>query len=66
MPVFCEKEAESVEAFLFPYTEQGALNSLYAVAEIRETKYTDEGVWVEAIVDAKAKGMFKKFLKTAM
>ncbi len=59
------RSGKSVEVFLFPYTEQGALNSLYAVAEIRETKYTDEGVWVEAVVDAKSKGMFKKFLKTA-
>ena len=57
------REGKTTEVFLFPYTDQGALNSLYKVAEIKETKYVDDGVLVEAVVDAKAKGMFKKFLK---
>jgi GTP-binding protein HflX len=57
------RAGKSAELFLFPYTEQGALNSLYKLAEIRNTKYIDEGVLVEAVVDAKTKGMFQKFLK---
>ena len=54
---------KTTEIFLFPYTEQGALNSLYKSAEIKNVKYIDEGVLVEAVVDSRAKGMFKKFLK---
>lgn len=54
---------KTTEVFLFPYTEQGALNSLYNQAEIKSTKYIDDGILVEAVVDEKAKGMFKKFLK---
>ena len=57
------RDGKTVELFLFPYTEQGALNSLYKQAEIRNTKYIEEGVLVEAVVDAKTKGMFKRFLK---
>ncbi|MBO5374549.1 MAG: GTPase HflX [Clostridia bacterium] len=57
------RAGKTTEVFLFPYTEQGALNSLYNYAEIKETKYIDEGVLVEAVVDSKTKGMFKKFLK---
>lgn len=60
------RSGKTTEVFLFPYTDQKSLNSLYAVAEVKETKYTDDGVWVEAVVDAKAKGMFKKFLKTTI
>ena len=57
------RAGKTAEVFLFPYTEQGSLNSLYKFAEIKTTKYVDDGVLVEAIVDEKAKGMFKKFLK---
>lgn len=57
------RAGKSIEVFLFPYTEQGALNSLYKLAEIKNTMYIDEGVLVEAVVDAKTKGIFKNFLK---
>ena len=51
------------EYFMFPYSDQGALNSLYNMAEIISTEYTDEGTLVYAWVDEKSKGMFSKFLK---
>lgn len=51
------------EYFLFPYTDQKALNSLYNQAEIISTEYTDEGTVVYAWVDDKAKGMFSGYLK---
>lgn len=57
------RAGKTTEVFLFPYTEQSSLNSLYKIAEVKNTKYVDEGVLVEAVVDEKAKGMFKKFLK---
>jgi GTP-binding protein HflX len=51
------------EVFLFPYAEQGMMNILYNSAEIKNTKYVDEGVLVEACVDEKTKGALKKYLK---
>ena len=51
------------EYFMFPYSEQGALNSLYNNAEIISTEYNDEGTLVYAWVDEKSKGMFAKYLK---
>ena len=51
------------EYFLFPYTDQKSLNSLYNMAEIISTEYTDEGTEVYAWVDDKAKGMFSRYLK---
>jgi len=52
------------EVFLFPYAEQGMMNILYNNAEIKNTKYVDEGVLVEACVDEKTKGILKKYLKS--
>ncbi len=51
------------EYFMFPYSEQSALNSLYNCAEIISTEYKDEGTLVYAWTDTKTKGMFSKFLK---
>lgn len=51
------------EYFMFPYSEQSALNSLYKSAEIISTEYTDNGTEIYAWVDEKTKGMFSKFLK---
>ena len=52
------------EIFLFPYSEQGMMNVLYNNSEIKNTKYIDEGVLVEACVDEKTKGMLKKYLRS--
>ncbi len=57
------RAGKTTEVFLFPYTEQGSLNMLYKQAEIKTTKYVDDGVLVEAVVDEKVKGIFRKFLK---
>lgn len=51
------------EYFMFPYSEQSALNSLYKSAEIITTEYKDDGTLVYAWVDEKTKGIFSKFLK---
>jgi GTP-binding protein HflX len=51
------------EYFMFPYSEQSALNSLYKTAEIITTEYKDDGTLVYAWVDEKTKGIFSKFLK---
>ena len=39
------------------------MNVLYKNAEVKNVKYVDEGVLVEACVDAKVKGTLKKYLK---
>ena len=54
---------KSREYFMFPYSEQGALNSLYKSSEVINTEYTDDGTLVYAWVDEKTKGMLSKFLK---
>ena len=47
--------------YLFPYSDQGALNSFYSHAEIISTEYRDDGTLVFAWVDEKARGMFNKY-----
>ena len=49
--------------FFFPYMEQKSLSSFYNVAEIIETSYCDEGTVVEAWVDEKTEGQYKRFIK---
>ena len=49
--------------FLFPYTEQAALNAFYNSAEILNTTYADDGTLLEAWVDEKTIGRFNKFIK---
>jgi hypothetical protein len=57
------REGKTVETFLFPYSDQSSINVLYEQAEVKNIKYSDEGVVVEACVDEKTKGMIKKYLK---
>ena len=51
------------EYFLFPYSDQGALNTLYNCAEIISTEYTDDGTLIYAWVDEKTKGMLGRYIK---
>jgi GTP-binding protein HflX len=51
------------EQFIFPYSEQSALNGFYKNAEILRTEYSDDGTFVEAWVDKKTLGTYKRFLK---
>ena len=48
---------------MFPYSEQGALNTLFKNAEVITTEYLDEGTLVYAWVDERTKGMLSKFIK---
>ena len=47
--------------YLFPYSDQSALNLFYSHAEVISTEYNDCGTQVYAWVDDKAMGMFKKY-----
>ena len=47
--------------FVIPNSEQGALNILYKNATVESVDYGYEGVTVVATVDAKVRGMLKKY-----
>ena len=48
--------------FLFPFEKQGYVNNLYSNATVLDVEYKEDGVFVEAVVDAKIYGMYKDFL----
>lgn len=54
-------EGTSRATFFIPNSEQGALNKLYSDATIESIDYGAEGVTVVAIVDAKIRGMLRKY-----
>lgn len=47
--------------FIIPNAEQGALNILYKNATVENVEYGAEGVTVQATVDAKTRGMLRKY-----
>ncbi len=47
--------------FKIPNAEQGAMNILYREATIEDVDYGAEAVTVKAVVDAKVRGMLKKY-----
>lgn len=47
--------------FFIPNSEQGALNRLYSDATVENVDYGPEGVTVTAVVDAKIRGMLRKY-----
>jgi len=54
-------ESKTRAVFVIPNAEQGALNTLYKNATVESIEYGDSAVTVTAIVDAKARGMMKKY-----
>ncbi len=54
-------EGTSKATFFIPNSEQGALNRLYSDATVESVDYGADGVTVIAIVDAKVRGMLKKY-----
>ena len=54
-------EGTTKATFFIPNSEQGALNRLYSDATIESIDYGAEGVTVVAIVDAKVRGMLRKY-----
>lgn len=47
--------------FFIPNSEQGALNRLYSDATVESVDYGPDGVTVVAVVDAKVRGMLRKY-----
>ena len=54
-------QGKSRVTFVIPNSEQGALNILYKNATVESIDYGYEGVTVVATVDAKVRGMLKKY-----
>ncbi|MBO4979002.1 MAG: 50S ribosome-binding GTPase, partial [Clostridia bacterium] len=54
-------EGKTRAVFVIPNAEQGALNTLYKNATVEDVEYGATAVTVTAIVDAKVRGMMKKY-----
>ena len=54
-------QGTSRATFFIPNSEQGALNKLYSDATVESVDYGPEGVTVVAVVDAKVRGMLRKY-----
>ena len=52
---------KTIATFLIPNAEQGALNILYKNATVEDVEYGADGVTVRATVDAKVRGMLRKY-----
>lgn len=55
---------KSETVFVIPNAEQGALNTLYAQAVVSDIEYGPETVTVRATVDARVRGMLRRYLAT--
>ncbi len=54
-------DGKTLATFIIPNAEQGALNILYKNATVEEVEYGADGVTVRATVDAKVRGMLRKY-----
>ena len=56
-------QTKRIVSLCFPYAEQGKVSTLYAVAQVMEVNYEDDGVYVIARMDAKTLGQFSKYVR---
>ena len=54
-------EGKRTVTYFIPNSDGGALNTLYRVGTVENVEYGAEGMTVTALVDAKARGMMKKY-----
>lgn len=55
-------ETKKTVNFLFPFEMQSAVNDLYKNAAVNSVEYTENGALVNALVDEKCYGMYKKYI----
>lgn len=55
-------ETKKAVNFLFPFEMQSAVNDLYRNAAVNSVEYTESGALVNALVDEKCYGMYKKYI----
>ncbi len=66
--VFLEKleclvlSGKTAETFVIPNADAGVLNTLYGMATVNDVSYGAENITVNATVDAKVRGMLRKYL----
>ncbi len=49
---------------LLPYSEQSIVNSLYNSYSVENVEYSDEGIFVEVILDERGRGMYRNYILT--
>ena len=54
--------SKKVCKLLIPYSEQGIVSSLYNTYTVNSVDYTDNGVAVEAVLDARALGLYARYI----
>ena len=63
-----DKITETVRAgkrnvkLLVPYSMQSAVNDVYNNAVVNSTEYRDDGVLIDAVLDARGLGLYKKYI----
>ena len=57
------REGKKRYTLLIPYSESGMLNTLYETGRVEDVVYEEEGIRVCAVLDAKASGRFKRFVR---
>ena len=57
------REGKKRYTLLIPYSESGMLNMLYETGRVEDVVYEEEGIRVCAVLDAKASGRFKRFVR---
>ena len=56
------KENKKTVKLLIPYSEQGLVSNLYNEYTVENTDYTDDGVLVTTVLDARGLGLYDKYI----
>ena len=57
------RNGKKTVTLVFPYAESATATSLYRYATVLSTEYGDEGITVRAVMDARALGMYKSYVR---
>ena len=47
---------------LIPYTEQHKINALYNAYSVENVEYSDEGIFVDVVLDERGKGLYRSYV----
>lgn len=56
------KENKKTVRLLIPYTDQGAVSSIYNEYTVESTDYTDSGVCIVCVLDSRGLGLYSKYI----
>ncbi len=57
------RRSKSEVTLLIPYSEQQIVSSIYNTYTVKATEYTDLGIEITAVLDARGLGYYKKYIK---